>query len=59
MGCEGTRNEERTPDRQSGIVVYAWALLTQLRVAGLSDARVMVGLAEPPRGPTSTWSIRY
>lgn len=54
MGCKGTRNEERTPDWQSGIVVCAWALLTQLRVAGLSDSRVVVGLAEPPQGPTST-----
>ena len=54
MSCKGTRNEERTPDWQSGIVVCAWALLTQLRVAGLSDSRVVVGLAEPPRGPTST-----
>lgn len=51
VGCEGTRNEERTPERQSGIVVCAWALLTQLGVAGLSDARVAVGLAKPPREP--------
>ena len=51
MGCEGTRNEERTPDRQSGIVVCAWALLAQLGVAGLSDARAVGGLAEPPREP--------
>lgn len=52
MGCEGTRNEERTPDRQSGVVVCAWPLLTQLGVAGLSGARVVGGLAEPPWEPS-------